>query len=605
MKKISKFLSNNRQVILFAVLFILVFFISQDLFARLGGAGGGSRSSGEHGDGIGGLIWMIIMFLPFPLNVIVIAGIAIGYHFYNKKAKEKTIFNNIPAGAQDFISKTPEGLDAFKLRNPDFNEQEFKKKVEKSFYDLQYSWQDKDMSKVRKYISDGMYQRLNTQFKMMDMLEQKNIIENLKLKDVHIVKYEVDGSFDIIHVAVMASVTDKFVSEKYKSLNSGGSEEFLEYWSFLRKQGVTEGDLYSTNNCPKCGGELPKDAGDMSKCEYCGAITNSGEFDWVLSEITQADDFVTASQSPELKDKEELISSKNEDFCAQLIEDKASNGYLQIQTARVLKDTKILKRFVSAELFDKLSKKIEKENKFIYNRIFLNDVSLIGIMQKDNKNVLAISIKSSIQRVSVNDDKIALIDPFVNIQNEYIIMERDINAGESKGSLYAHACPSCGAPIGDTIDTNCEYCGAELNSTSREWIITEYMSQGEYQAYFSKNSQLFLSKIDPDKIDALYKVRDYAFNNVLIMIAADGILDAEELNFANKLAKKWGYNVNKIQGLFDLAKNKKLGIRMPQDQKSRNKIYKLLVKAANVDGNVSPEEQSLLDSIKEQYNITV
>jgi len=603
MKKISNFLLRNKQTILFTVLFILVFFISQDLFARLGGAGGSSSSGGSHGDGIGGLIWMIIMFLPFPLNIIVIAGVAVGYYFYNKKAKENTIFNNIPAGAQDFATKTPEGLDAFKLRNPDFNEEEFKKKVEKSFYDLQYAWQDKNMSKVRKYISDGMYQRLNTQFKMMDMLEQKNIIENLKLKDVHIAKYEVDGSFDIIHVAVMASVTDKFVSEKYKSLNSGGSEEFLEYWSFLRKQGSSESDLYSTNNCPKCGGELPTDAGDMSKCEYCGAITNSGEFDWVLSEITQADDFIVANQAPELKDKEELISAENEDFCAQLIEDKASNGYLQIQTARVLKDPKILRRFVSDELFEKLSNKIEKENKFIYNRIFLNDVSLMGIMQNNNKNVLTISIKSSYQRVSINDGKLVLIDPFVNIQNEYVIMERDIKAGDSKGSLYAHACPSCGAPIGDTVNTKCEYCGAELNSTSNEWIITGYMSQGEYQAYYSQNAQAFLSKVDPNKVDGLYKVRDYAFNNVLIMIAADGILDSEELNFANKLAKKWGYNVNKIQGMFELAKNQKLGIRMPEDEKSRKKIYKLMVKAANVDGNVSPEEQSLLDSIKNQYNI--
>lgn len=604
MKIIYKFLKNNKQIILFAIILVVTLFISQDLFARLGGAGGSSHSGGSDNGGLFQIIWMIIMFLPFPLNIIVIGVIIVGYYFYNKKAKEKTVFNNIPAGANDFINKQPEGKDSFMLRNSNFNEQEFKTKVEKSFYDLQYAWQDKNMSKVRKYISDGMYQRLNTQFKMMDLLGQKNTIENLKLKDSHIVKFEVDGNFDIIHVAIIGSVTDKFVSEKYKSLNSGGSEEFLEYWSYIRKQGSAESDLYSTNNCPKCGGELPKDAGDMSKCEYCGAITNSGEFDWVLSEITQADDFAVSSNTPELKDKEEILSAENEDFCSQLIEDKASNGYLQIQTARVLKDNKLMKRFVSSELFEKLTNKFEKENKFIYNRIFINDVSIIGIMQKDNKNIISISIKSSFQRVSINEDKVQLIDPFVNVQNEIIIMTRDIKSGESKGSLYAHSCPSCGGTLGDTTDLKCQYCGSEINSTSNEWIITGYMSMAEYQEYFKANSQAFVSKIETKKIDGLYKVRDYAFNNVLILIAADGILDSEELKLANSLAKKWGYNLNKIQGLFDMAKNKKLGIRMPEDAKSRQKIYKLMVKAAKIDGNVSPEEQELLDGVKNQYNIT-
>ena len=38
----------------------------------------------------------------------------------------------------------------------------------------------------------------------------------------------------------------------------------------------------------------------------------------------------------------------------------------------------------------------------------------------------------------------------------------------------------------------------------------------------------------------LYDVRDYAFNNVMVMIAADGVFDEEEQKFAPQLAKKWG-----------------------------------------------------------------
>ncbi|MFH2094422.1 MAG: TIM44-like domain-containing protein, partial [Bacteroidota bacterium] len=477
--------------------------------------------------------------------------------------------------------------------------------VKTAFIDIQKAWEAKDMGKVRKYISDGMYQRLNTQFKMMDMLGQKNTLDKIEVKNIYIDKIDSDGLFDIVHVAVHANIVDRFVSEKYKELNSGGTEEFVEYWSFLKKRGIAEKDMFSSDNCPKCGAEMSKTAGEVAKCEFCGTITNSGEYDWVLSEITQADDYISSNpavvKAGNLQDKVRELVAGSDDFAVQLIEDKASNGYLQIQTARVMKDTKILRRFVSDEAFEKLSKQFEAEQPFVYNRLFLNDVTLIGAMQKENKNVMMVAIKSSYQRVTLTEKKANLIDPAVTSKTEVIIMAKDIQSGASKGSLYAHSCPNCGGPVGDTLDLNCQFCGAELNSTSNEWIITDLMSQQEYYNFYSANGASFIAKVDPDKLDALYKVRDYAFNNVLIMIAVDGVFDNEEMEFAQKMAKKWGYNVDKIQPMFQMAQSGKLVIRMPEDQKMREKIYKLMDKAAQIDGNISPEEQNLLDSIRSQY----
>ncbi len=602
MRRITAFLNKNKSLIFFFLFLIVALLITDDAFARLGGAGG-SRSGGGGGDGIGALIFYIFMLIPFPFNLIVIAIIIVGYIYVKKKAKQKSVFNKLPTGATTGAKAV--GYDTFIANNPSFDEAKFKEKVKIAFTDLQYAWQDKDMTKVRKYISDGMYQRLNTQFKMMDILSQKNTIEKLNVKNIYIDKIESDGFYDIVHVAVHASIVDKFISDKYKSLNSGGAEDFVEYWSFLRKRGAEEKDMYSTNNCPKCGGDLPTKASEVSKCEYCGSITNSGEFDWVLSEITQADDYVTSNpmavKSANLNEAVLGLVEDNEDFAVQLIEDKASNGYLQIQTARVAKEPKLMRRFVSDEVFEKLTKQFDAEEEFVYNRLYLNDVALIGAMQKDNKNVLMISIKSSYQRVIPRDKKVDILDVAVTSKNEVVIMSRDIKAGESKGSLYSHSCPSCGAPVGDTIDTKCEYCGAELNSTSNEWIITDIMDIQAYYSYYAANAANFVAKVDPEKLDSLYKVRDYAFNNVLIMVAADGVFDNEELEFTKKLAKKWGYKLEKIQPMFQMAQNGKLVVRMPEDDKSRNKIYKLMEKAANIDGNVSQEEQQLLDSIKQQY----
>ncbi|MDH4199974.1 MAG: hypothetical protein OEV66_06290 [Spirochaetia bacterium] len=89
--------------------------------------------------------------------------------------------------------------------------------------------------------------------------------------------------------------------------------------------------------------------------------------------------------------------------------------------------------------------------------------------------VARVFVKSSCQKVrlSKNGDVIeACVNQDVQSKNEVIQIKRDIHFKESKGSLYAHTCPSCGAKIHDTISVTCEYCSCVLNATSHDWIIT-------------------------------------------------------------------------------------------------------------------------------------
>lgn len=596
----KKPLIKNRHIN-FAAFLIIVFCIaySAEVFARAGG-GGGSSGGGGDGSGLIGLLIYIIFMIPFPWNFVVIGIIIFVGWLANKKQKQQSVLNQLPMGnAGDKLK----ALEKYKLVNPEFDAEAFKAKVKTAFIQIQEAWMLKDMSKVRKYISDGMYQRLNIQFKMMNILDQKNIIDNLLVKNVYIDKIEYDGNFEIIHTAIHASIVDKFVSAKYPQLNNGGAEEFVEYWSFIKKKGIKEQNLFNTQNCPKCGAELPKNAGDVSQCSYCKTITNLGDYDWILSEMTQADDYISiyskVSKESALSMKVQELCKTNEDFSIQNIEDKASNGYLQIVTAQALKDPSIMRRFVSDELFEKL--KVFSDSEIVYNRFYLNDVTLIAANLIDNKNVLSIAIKSSYQRVMLKDGKAILLDQVVMSKTETIQMSRDVAPQLSKGSLYAHVCPSCAGPVKDTIDTKCQYCGAELNSTKSEWIITDVLGVSEYKNYYQSNKDDLVAGIDIDKLESLYDVRDYAFNNVLVVMAADGVFAEEEIMMATNLAKKWGYNLNRISPMFEMAKNGGLVIRMPDDMKKRQKIFRLMEKAAAIDGTVSPEEKALLDAVSLQY----
>lgn len=581
------------------------------LFARAGGSGGGSGGGGgdSGGGGSGGgdaffLIYLIITLIRMgPVGWFILAVLAVIAYLVYKNSKTSTIYNSMRVTKPLAQVK---GYSDFLTRNSGFDMTEFTAKVNKAFVEIQNAWSNMNLAPVRRYISDGVYQRFHTQFKMMEILKQKNLLSHVTIHSISVDRVEKDGDFDILHVRIAAGMSDQFVCETIPSLDTyGGYENFIEYWSFIRKRGQPKKDIYQTDNCPNCSAPLSKDMTDAGKCTYCGSFVNSGEYDWVLSEITQADDYTIdvfhSQKTQSLPGKVGELIGGNKDFSVQMIEDKASNGYLQIITSIILKDPAIMRRFVTDSAFEKIKARM-KDDKIVYNRLFLNSVTLLGAKQEAGKNLLMIGIKSSFQRVKLlGENQAVLVDTVINSRNEVLFMERDIQAVAAKGSIYARMCGACGAPSKDSLDVKCAYCGILLNSSKNEWIISDIMSMEEFRAYAAKNASTFDVEVKAPGEDELYDVRDYAFNNVMMMIGADGVFAAEEQEYALKLAKKWGYNTNLIKNLVDMAIAKRLVVRMPENMNKRKKIYNLMAKTAESDGSVAPLELSLLDEIKAGY----
>ena len=109
------------------------------------------------------------------------------------------------------------------------------------------------------------------------------------------------------------------------------------------------------------------------------------------------------------------------------------------------------------------------------------------------------------------------------------------------------------------------------------------------------------SSVKAAVIDGVYDIKDYAMNNIMMIIAADGTFDSREKQLAETLAKKFGYKANIIEPLFKQAASGRLSIKMPEDRKKREKIYSLMFKAAMADNDLSSEESKLLDAVKRVY----
>lgn len=462
-------------------------FMLGEIYARAGG-GGGKRSSsssssssgswssgsGHYSSGSGSLSWPAIIAIVIGLIVVAIVV---------SKLKKKGILSSdgsINLGGTDddssYRQKIPNNgaaiiTEAFMVANPGFNKDGFKEKVRISFMEIQNAWQNQNLGKVRKWISDGVYQRFNIQFEMMKKLGQKNILSNIKINEIQFVKAQTEASYSIITVGISFTMDDKFISESIPKLNeSYTGDSATEYWTFVKKSGAVEKDLYSNNNCPNCGDVLNEDGGEVSKCKSCGTVTYLGDYDWVLSEITQEDTFDIDS-SFDSNDASLATIRAEEDFCIQNMEDKASNAFVQYLFASAWNNTKHFERFATDEVITKIKK--ETDEPYVYNRIYISDVSCSGYEINENSHQFTFDISYSGQRVRLKDGKVNFVDDDIDDKFATLILAKKIGAQKPKSKLWSHECPCCAAPYTDTTSSNCTFCGSKINSTEFDWVVTD------------------------------------------------------------------------------------------------------------------------------------
>jgi hypothetical protein len=219
--------------------------------------------------------------------------------------------------------------------------------------------------------------------------------------------------------------------------------------------------------------------GEVCRCAHCKVIVNSGEFDWILAEITQRNDYGAMSSlsrhvSPDLPEAVNAITSECADFSMQMAEDKASNAFMQIMTAIATRNPACVRRFVTDEVFAEISAMITDQH-VVFNRIYLNESVLLSVSRGETKRQLEVGLSCGMQRVEVfPDGRLSAIDEEIVRTDHLMRMERDIEAAPQAGSLYQHQCPNCGGAIGDTVDVNCQYCGTPLNSTRGDWIVSSF-----------------------------------------------------------------------------------------------------------------------------------
>ena len=186
------------------------------------------------------------------------------------------------------------GLTALQTRDPNFNQQMFLDRVQAAFFALQKAWMDRNLEPARAYMSDGIYQRWKTQIDRMLIEHKRNLLDDLVVGGTKIVKVDSDPNFDAITVRIDASAADYEVDDRDPNkvvFGSRQSQPFTEYWTFIRSAAARTkaGEGAQITQCPNCG--APLSISESGVCSYCKAIVTSGQFGWVLDNITQASEW--------------------------------------------------------------------------------------------------------------------------------------------------------------------------------------------------------------------------------------------------------------------------------------------------------------------------
>ncbi len=580
-------------------------------------SGSGSHSSG---DGVifeiifRLLFWLVVNhpFIGIPLLVFLIVVIV----KMKSEGSEEYVGLKIRTGmkAQENVART-QALAAIKQRDPGFEQAAFIGRSRKAFEKIQNAWSKQDLSKVQAFISDGVVERFSLQIEEQRSLGRRNLVENLRVLETQISVAESGTQFDALHIYIRASARDTTVSIKTgeKIQQSDGEEEFEEYWSFLRrpgaktikKPGLIEGF------CPNCAANI--EIGQTAKCESCGSFIRSGEYDWVLAEITQACEWSpnTVSRVVGLPP----MTQEDPGFNIQQIEDRASTIFWRLamtdRTGKVDYIRKMALETFCGELENNMVFN-ERGVRQYYGECAVGSVDTRIIVMKEDFDRVYVEIRWSGKDYSLDKkgSRTILSSMPRNIHTIFVLARKHGVKTDTRFAMISSHCPNCGASESKVEASVCEYCNTVLNDGSRDWVLETTMSPGSavYQGLVQSTRPVKEKKIPGSATGPLPGVPEVASGSFIgnamegltwmtHMMLADGIVDPAEMKQLEEYAKKRHIPVEKLGAIVESVKSRQVDIPLPSNRDESMELLRNLSSMALADGRVSPEETAALNSL--------
>jgi hypothetical protein len=487
------------------------------VFARVGGgqsySGGGHGSGGNGGGGVGALIYLVIRMLLWltieypligiPLDILVV-GLIVAYFVRGSKPSPSTCSADVAGVNPTTQVSTSAALNqasvtqAFnQLRRFDPNFSEI------TFTDFCYALYGRaHMSRSRKDTLELLSPYLSAEAR--GALAQRNPQNLLQVVGV------VVGSLQIVDVrglsSPMVGVGLEFEANytEITGQRDGPTEQrsfyVRERWDLERKRDVLSPtpDQATALHCPRCGAALQKDT--KGACAFCGAIIESGEFQWYVRSISllsqEARGPLLTSDVPEVgTDYPTIVQPGFQNVRAAFEQSHPSFSWGEFQARARLIFNELQAAW--STLNWERARPHETDNIFQMHQYWIEAYKKQGLrnaldqcqilsMQpvkiKEDAFYNSITMRIFAQGLDYTVDGQGRVVAGSNLRlrkwSEYWTFVRNRNA--TAGSRTDLSCPNCGAGLKVNATGICEFCGGKVSSGQFDWVLSRIEQDESY-----------------------------------------------------------------------------------------------------------------------------
>ena len=166
----------------------------------------------------------------------------------------------------------------------EFNEAMFKTKVDNIFVKLFTAIMKGNLQEVDHFISDNVYNKYQEYINKLDSNDERQMYDELNVKHTDIISRDILEDKEVVKVRIISRYMDYIISKSTGDFIRGDNTRRIEKeYNLTFEKKLDTKDIKIVRKCPGCGASISVNT--SGKCEYCGAIYNLEDYDYILVNI--------------------------------------------------------------------------------------------------------------------------------------------------------------------------------------------------------------------------------------------------------------------------------------------------------------------------------
>jgi hypothetical protein len=167
-------------------------------------------------------------------------------------------------------------------------------------------------------------------------------------------------------------------------------------------------------------------------------------------------------------------------------------------------------------------------------------------------------------------------------------------------------CPSCNAPLGDSLSGTCDFCSFQLDAGERDWVLT---AANPYERWNGVEQQRYAAavagKVAPPSADVVLDAheRERLLYMMAAIAAADGVVTDKERQMLQLFSKRWSVPWEKVETALSAGPQLFDRLIPPRGSPDAELFLKSLVTIALVDGRIDRQERRMLETAAEKLGL--